>query len=98
MRRRVSFLFITVLLVCAVSTLEVPELIQLVDNTSNDYSTVIFQKNAPSTFAAQSPDAIRLVTFTLPPPPFVTTLAQTPSCQSQSSFPDLLRLLCVQRT
>ena len=97
MGKRLSLLFITALLVCAVSTLEFPELIQLVDNTSNDYSTVIFQKNASSAFAAQSPDVIRLVSFALPPPPLVTRL-QTSSCESQSSFPDLLHLLCVQRT
>lgn len=98
MGRRLSLFLITVLLVCAVSMLEFPELIQLVDNTSNDYSTVIFQKNASSTLAAQSPDATRFVTFTLLPASSDARLVQAPACESLGSFPDLLHLLCVQRT
>lgn len=88
----------TALLVCAVSTIEFPELLQLADNTSNDYSTAIFQKNASSTATTQLPVAIRVLTAIVPVVGLTHPALQITSYESLQSSPDLLHLFCVQRT
>jgi hypothetical protein len=98
MTKQVSLFLMTAVLLCAVSTLEIPELLLLVDNTSNDYSTVIFQKNAPSTLANQSPAVSRAVVPTLPAVAFAAIPLKAESSESFTSLPDLLHLFCVQRT
>jgi hypothetical protein len=45
---RVGFVLIIGLLFCTLGTLELPELVNLTDNTSNDYSTSVFQNQKES--------------------------------------------------
>lgn len=100
MSRRVSFVLVMGLLMCALSTLELPELIKLTDNTSNDYSTAVFQKNRTTSVAlkAQFPDALRAVARALSVVYSAKLAPPTKSCQPFDSLPDLLHLLCIQRT
>ena len=100
MSRRVSLVLVMGLLVCALSTLEIPELLKLTDNTSNDYSTAVFQKNkiASVTLRAQSPDVARFVVLTLPVVERARPTRAAESCESSQSLPDLLHLLCIRRT
>jgi len=98
MSRRLSLFLMTALLVCAVSALELPELLQLADNTSNDYSTVIFQKNASSLTPSQLPVAIRVVTTIVSASGPAHPGLQITSYESLQTSPDLLHLFCVQRT
>jgi len=59
MNVRVGFALIIGLLFCTLGTLELPELVTLTDNTSNDYSTSVFQDQTASTIQEdkQVPDA-----------------------------------------
>jgi hypothetical protein len=45
MRTKLSLALMVSLLFCTLATLELPELIHLTDDTSNDYSLVIFSEN-----------------------------------------------------
>src|SRR5271154_6732592 len=46
---RVGFALIIGLLFCTLGALELPELVNLTDNTSNDYSTSVFQNQKENT-------------------------------------------------
>lgn len=98
MCKRIGLFLLTALLLCAVSTLEFPELIHLVDNTSNDYSTAIFQKNTSSTLAVQAPDTAHVVVIALPAIDFASPAIQTQPSEPWVSCPDLLPLFCIRRT
>ena len=88
------------LLICTLSTLEVPELIKLTDNTSNDYSTAVFQKNKTISAAlrTQPPDVVRLVVLKGPAVVCARPALRIKSSELVNSLPDLLHLFCVQRT
>jgi hypothetical protein len=100
MSRRVSFVLVMGLLMCTLSTLEVPEFIKLTDNTSNDYSTVVFQKNKTISAAlrTQPPDVVRLVVVVVPTAVYARPALRIESSELFDSLPDLLHLFCVQRT
>ncbi len=100
MSRRVSFVLVMGLLMCTLSTLELPELIKLTDNTSNDYSTAVFQKNKTTSAALRThpPDVVRLVVVKVPPVVCARPALRIESSELFNSLPDLLHLFCVQRT
>ena len=46
LRIKLPFAIVVGLLFCTLATMELPELINLVDDTSNDFSLIVFVKNA----------------------------------------------------
>jgi len=100
MRVRVGLALIVGLLFCTLGTLELPELVTLTDNTSNDYSINIFQDQQASTIEAdkQVPDATGLAVV-----PQRTGERQTRwqmQCvhSSPAAQSDPLHLFCILRT
>ena len=53
MRIKLTLVIVVGLLLCALVVTELPELINLVDNTSNDFSLVVFAKDAVTTVKIQ---------------------------------------------
>jgi hypothetical protein len=53
MRVKLALAIVVCLLLCALVVTELPELINLVDNTSNDFSLVVFAKDAVTTVKIQ---------------------------------------------
>jgi hypothetical protein len=79
--------------------MEVPELINLVDNTSNDFSLVVFVKNAPTAVKVRMRHQGRLglpgILRSQQPNVFRTRSSIQSPLQASD---DTLHLLCVQRT
>ena len=98
MRRRVRVTIVMGLLLCALPTLEIPELLHLCDNTSNDFSTAVFQSKGPSVVRNEAPDVPEGETFVVAPLPFLPLAAQYRFYGSLGSSVDFLHLLCIQRT
>lgn len=98
MGRRLGLTIIMGLLLCALPAREFPELLHLSDNTSNDYSTQVFQGKVSSAVRNQAPDvpksSISLHSF----PRFSRFVMRRQVSESLASSPDFLHLLCVQRT
>lgn len=99
MRNRLTLLTVVGLLLCSLSTIELPELVNLIDNTSNDYSLVVFGKDAPTVTkvrvgtlhrGGRAADISRLPTAA---PFWIAT-----SIQPLHMPEDILHLFCVQRT
>ncbi len=98
MRIKLTLATVVGLLLCTLATMELPELINLVDDTSNDFSLVVFVRNAVTIVKTQMLHERRPV------------LADVRRPQAAASFPayslihtfqiadDILHLLCVQRT
>lgn len=98
MRVRLTLAMVVGLLFCALATLEIPELVNLVVDTSNDFSLVVFIKNAPSAVKAQVPFQGRRV-FAGAQRPQVTAYSPAGSFRLTSQHSDdLLHVLCIQRT
>lgn len=98
MSRRVSIALLLGLLICAVATREFPELTTLCDNASNDYSTAVFQKSSSPSSAHQLPVVAAVAVIKFHVVEMTAPLVDSKSFELLSSFPDLLHLLCVQRT
>jgi hypothetical protein len=99
MRIKLTFAIVVGLLFCSIATLELPELINLVDDTSNDFSVVVLTKRAVTIVKVQPLDLnIRPVLADIQgrqpsgclPPQYLIQPFDTPN--------DLLHLLHVQRT
>jgi len=88
------------LLICSLAALEFPELVNLIDDTSNDYSLVLLVKDA-STASKVPPGMLAQGRGGLADTQSRLTAA---SCWTDSLIQplrtpdDMLRLLCVQRT
>ena len=97
MSRRVSIALLLGLLLCALAVREYPELTHLCDNPSNDYSTVVFQNDVPRYTAQQLPVVVGAA-VELHVVGIIAPVIASKSFEVLNSFPDLLHLLCVQRT
>jgi hypothetical protein len=100
MHVRVGFALIIGLLFCTLGTLELPELVNLTDNTSNDYSTSVFQNQKPSIVKEdkQVPDET-LQAVPTQPKSELHSLWHTRYAQSLSApQSDSLHLFCILRT
>lgn len=87
------------LLLCALTMLEIPELLSLCDNTSNDFSTAVFQGKGPAVAARnQAPDVPQAVVSISPAVEFVQSIEHSENSRTLISSSGLLHLLCVQRT
>jgi hypothetical protein len=98
MSRRVSITLLLGLLLCALAAREYPELAQLSDNASNDYSTAVFQKDVSPSTAHQLPVVASLAVIELRIVAFVGPAVELKPFELLSPFSDLLHLFCVQRT
>jgi len=95
MRVRVIFAIICGLLFCTLVALEFPELMNLTDDTSNDYSLVIFRSCTGNVIEKGALDSARGTGIKRPKTedPLTRILPRTPSCE----IPEVLHLLCIQR-
>jgi hypothetical protein len=84
------------LLFCALATLEVPEFLNLTDDTSNDYSLVTVQENPVAAVQTQMPQLPLnpVVTVTHRKEPVVRFVSHNPAPTAD----DFLHSLCVLRT
>jgi hypothetical protein len=98
MSRRVSIALLLGLLICAVAAREFPELTSLSDNASNDYSAAVFQKGSSPSAAHQLPVVAAVAVIEFHIVEMTVPVVDSKSFELLSSFPDLLHLLCVQRT
>ena len=86
------------LMLCSLAMLEVPELLNLTDDTSNDFSLPVIRQSSPSSVINEAPGVggiaspmLSYGTFDpLPVPPLIL--------HSPNPHDDLLHLLCIQRT
>ena len=97
---RVGFALIIGLLFCTLGTLELPELVNLTDNTSNDYSPSVFQNQQASIVkeTKQVPDETLPVVPLRPKSERQTVLQMRYAqsvCAAQSNS---LHLFCILRT
>ena len=87
------------LLLCALTMLEIPELLSLCDNTSNDFSTAVFQgKGSTAASRNQAPDVPQAVVSIRAAVGFLRLVERPGTSTTWISSPELLHLLCVQRT
>jgi hypothetical protein len=100
MRARLSLAMVAGLLLCALAATEFPELLNLVDNTSNDYSLIVVGRSGSSPAAV--PRATVRATWRLVAAPVVpASPMDINSISSQASIHfshDLLPILCIRRT
>jgi hypothetical protein len=97
MRLKPTFALTISLLFCTLATLGLPELIHLTDDTSNDYSLVVFTANKVTVVTEQAPSSPEKA----PLSPAVRHQYPATSLQSRSSIEpsaDLLHPLCILRT
>ena len=97
-RIRLTLAIAAGLLLCSNATIEIPELVHLTDDTSNDYSLVVFVKNSVTVIKGQ-------VAHRELPASARVSLQSDAGCSSTHSLilpsqtsGDMLHLLCVQRT
>lgn len=97
---RVGLVLIVGLLFCTLGTLELPELVNLTDNTSNDYSTSIFHDQKAS-IVEEDKQVLDVTLQAIVPQPksqpqtiWQMRYAQS-VCAAQS---DSLHLFCILRT
>jgi hypothetical protein len=96
-RAKLIFAILAGILFCTVSTLEVPELLRLADDTSNDFPVVSVQKVTP--FAAKA--QVRTRSLAAPPETAAPRTALNGRFQSRgfaSTVDDFLHSLCTLRT
>jgi len=95
-RIRISFSIVVALLFCTLATLELPELINLTDNTSNDYSLTVFQHRDGATARNHAPRL--LVADASAEPNDERPIPEVRFFDLVHPLPDPLRMLCVLRT
>lgn len=98
MRIKLTLATVVGLLFCTVATMELPELINLVDDTSNDFSLVVFAENTVTAVK------MRMLTQGRPVLADIQLRQADEYFQShalirtfQASNDNMLKLLCVQR-
>ncbi len=103
MRIKLTLATVVGLLFCTLATMELPELINLVDDTSNDFSLVVFAENVMTVVKNRMLPQGRPVLADIPRQQAAATFQahsfaslQTHSLTRTSD--DTLHLSCVQRT
>ena len=95
MRTPIKIAMVVVVLLCTLATLEFPELVNLTDDTSNDFSLTVSQVTDVEVLKEQvsaAPDKVRVRTAESWAP-----LEDRQRCNSYPST-DLLSLLCTHKT
>jgi|SRR5579862_2566473 len=99
-RNKLTLLTVVGLLLCSLATIELPEMVNLIDNTSNDYSLVLLTRDAPTVIKVQVgmlPQGSTGLTGTQSRPTAASRWTD-PLIQRLRAPEDLLHLLCVHRT
>lgn len=97
MRAKLILAIVTGLLLCTISTLEVPEFLKLTDDTSNDFSLTTVQNEVPPVTeleAAREDKTPSVIALKL----LWRTLARSQSRKFEPSLDDFLHSLCILRT
>ena len=84
------------LLFCTLATFEFPELLNLTDDTSNDYAIEVVQSTEGCAVRQQTADTPPKLSRASSRPDWMLTLAQFPAPPRRGAA--FLRLLCVRRT
>jgi hypothetical protein len=97
-RIRICLAVVVGLLFCTLATLELPELVNLSDDTSNDYSLTVFQNYEVEAHQKQAPQFSPTVVFG--DAIFERSDVSVPDWHSNEVLPrpDLLRMICILRT
>jgi hypothetical protein len=95
-RIRICFAVVVGLLFCTLATLELPELVNLSDDTSNDYSLTVFQHYKIEADREQADQSSPGVVFG-------DAISEWPALPNWHGNevrpqPDLLRIICILRT
>jgi hypothetical protein len=102
MRKRLIPGVVIAVLVCGLATLELPELLQLVNDTSNDFALVVAHDISSPVVPGQKPASNRISVpaaqtgGALISHSWVESASQP--CASRQDASDSLHFLCVQRT
>jgi hypothetical protein len=98
LRIKLPFAIVVGLLFCTLATMELPELINLVDDTSNDFSLIVFVKNAATVVKVQMLRKGRPALADVQPRQATARFSTRSLIQTFYTLGDTLHLLCVQRT
>lgn len=96
MRSHLSLAVLVGLLFCGLAAIEIPEFVQLTDDTSNDYTVIVSQSEASAVEDGQQSGAATIAARSnaVPGYNFAPRSFHGATCQSN----DVLHLYCVQRT
>lgn len=96
MRSHLSLAVLVGLLFCGLAAIEIPELVQLTDDTSNDYTVVVSQSKASAVNDGQQSGAAAIVARSNA----VSGYNRAPRSPHGATYRsnDVLHLCCVQRT
>jgi hypothetical protein len=97
MRTKTTLALVISLLFCTLATLELPELMNLTDDTSNDYSLVVFTANKVTVVTEQAPSFPDKVPVSPTVHRDYSTARFKPSFLTEPPA-DLLHSLCILRT
>jgi len=101
-RSRLRFLIVSTLLFCALAVGEFPELLNLKDDTSNDFTLLVSRQDISSANnairPAHTPVAIPVRELTIHAPISALLSLSYPDTGRAHSPSDYLHLLCVYRT
>src|SRR5271168_5373612 len=98
MRGNLLLTLIVSLMLCSLAMLEVPELLSLTDETSNDFSLPVMCQPSPSIVINNAPEMGRIATPLVAHWDFDPLILRPVLFDSLSPHHDLLHLLCIQRT
>ena len=96
MRLKLTLAIAFGLLFCSLAMLEFPELVSLTDNTSNDFSLVVFNRAGIATDAKRATERGASLTLLRHLPLFAAARLNFSSDSPREK--NCLRLFCVQRT
>jgi hypothetical protein len=99
-RNKLTRVAVVGLLLCSLAIIELPELLNLIDNTSNDYSLVVFTRDAPTVVKVQVGMLSQGSTGLTNTQPrwAAASCCAVPLIQPIHTPDNILHRLCVQRT
>ncbi len=98
MHRNLLLTIMVSLMLCSLAMLEVPELLNLTDDTSNDFSLPVMRQSSPSIVINNAPGMGRIDSPLVSNWNFDPLTIRPVFLASPSPHHDLLHLLCIQRT
>jgi hypothetical protein len=96
MRSHLSLVVLVGLLFCSLAAIEIPELVNLTDDTSNDYTVIVSQSRASAAKENQQSSADAIVAQSNPILEYDGVPRSFNGVTHQ--FHDVFQLCCVQRT
>jgi hypothetical protein len=96
MRSHLSLVVLVGLLFCSLAAIEIPELVNLTDDTSNDYTVIVSQSRASTVKVNQQSSAGAIAVRNNPISEYSGVARSFDGATHRSH--DVLHLCCVQRT